>query len=112
VIGSAISLDLLFNIPLVAGCIITLADTLFILVFYRPHGSMKELRAFEGFVTVLVLAVVVCFCIELSFIQDTEVTEVLRGYLPSATVVQGNGYVASLIKTSIIFKLISPPVST
>ncbi|THC89496.1 hypothetical protein EYZ11_011061 [Aspergillus tanneri] len=90
VIGSAISLKLLFNIPLVAGCAITLVDTLFILMFYRPYGSMMELRAFEGFVTLLVLGVTACFCVELSFIRDTSVGEVLRGYLPSATIFRGN----------------------
>lgn len=90
-IGSAIALNLLLKIPLVAGCAITLVDVFFILLFYRPNGSMFHIRLFEYFVMALVIGVVVCFCIQLSYIQDTPVGIVLRGYLPSTEVVRGNG---------------------
>ena len=39
----------------------------------------------------LVLAVVICFCIQLSLIKDQSVGEVFRGYLPSSAVVQSEG---------------------
>ncbi|KAL2005758.1 hypothetical protein VTN00DRAFT_10251 [Thermoascus crustaceus] len=91
VVGSAIALNLLLKIPLVAGCAITLVDVLFILIFYRPNGSMVGLRAFEFFVMALVLGVVVCFCIQLSLIRDQPVGEVFRGYVPSSAVIQGSG---------------------
>jgi metal iron transporter len=63
-------------------------------MFYRPNGSMKGLRAFEFFVVALVLGVVVCFCIQLSLIQDTSVGEVFRGYLPSSAIIESDGYVS------------------
>lgn len=91
VIGSAIALNLLLKIPLVAGCAITLVDVLIILIFYNPNGTMKRLRAFEYFVMALVLGVVICFCIELSLIEGTSVGEVFKGYVPSSAVVQGDG---------------------
>ncbi|KAL4974161.1 natural resistance-associated macrophage protein-domain-containing protein [Aspergillus desertorum] len=91
VVGSAISLNLLLNIPLAAGCAITLADVLFILVFYRPNGSMWGLRLFEFFVLALVLGVVICFCIQLSLIKERSVGDVFRGYLPSSAIVQSTG---------------------
>jgi len=91
VIGSAISLNLLLNIPLVAGCAITIVEVLVILLFYRPNGSMRGLRVFEYFIVGLVLAVVVCFSIQLSLVHGVYVGEVFRGYLPSSTVVQGRG---------------------
>ncbi|KAJ5221582.1 uncharacterized protein N7469_010469 [Penicillium citrinum] len=91
VIGSAIALNLLLKIPLVAGCAITLADVLFLLLFYRPDGSMWGLRLFEFFVMALVLGVVVCFCIQLALIKDQSVGEVFRGYLPSSAIVQSEG---------------------
>ena len=91
VIGSAIALNLLIKVPLVAGCAITLVDVLIILLFYNPDGGMRRLRAFEYFVMALVLGVVICFCIELSLIQNVSVGEVFKGYLPSSTVVQGQG---------------------
>lgn len=90
-IGSAIALNLLLHIPLIAGCAITLVDVFVILLFYRPNGSMIHIRIFEYFVMALVLGVVVCFCIQLSYIRDTSVGQVFRGYLPSAQVVRGNG---------------------
>ena len=52
---------------------------------------MSRLRLFEYFVMSLVFGVVVCFCIQLSFVRDTSAGEVFRGYLPSSTVVKGNG---------------------
>lgn len=92
VIGTAIAINLLIpQIPLVAGCAISILDVLLILLFYRPNGSMKGLRAFEFFVMALVLGVVICFCIQLSLIKDTSVGEVLRGYLPSGAIVQSEG---------------------
>jgi len=62
-----------------------------ILVFYQPTGSMRGLRGFELFVMLLVLAVVVCFCVQLSLIQNTTAGEVFRGYLPSSAVVEQQG---------------------
>ncbi|KAJ5762407.1 uncharacterized protein N7511_005789 [Penicillium nucicola] len=91
VVGSAIALNLLLNIPLVAGCAITLVDVLFILIFYRPNGAMWGLRLFEFFVMALVLAVVVCFCIQLSLVHEQSIGEVFRGYLPSSAIIQSEG---------------------
>jgi len=91
VVGSAIALNLLGNVPLVAGCAITLVDVFFLLLFWRPNGSMWGLRLFEFFVMGLVLAVVICFCIQLSLIRDQSVGEVFRGYVPSSAVVQSEG---------------------
>ncbi|TDZ99594.1 Manganese transporter SMF1 [Colletotrichum sidae] len=92
VIGFAIGLNLLIPaVPLVAGCAISILDVMVILVFYRPHGSMKGLRLFEYFIIGLVLAVVVCFCIQLSLIKETPVGEVFRGFLPSHAVVESKG---------------------
>ena len=91
VIGSAIALNLLLKIPLVGGCALTIVDVLIILLFYTPSGSMRRLRAFECFVMCLVLGVVICFCIQLSYIRNTKVGEVFKGYLPSSAMVKGEG---------------------
>ncbi|KAJ9145205.1 NRAMP family [Coniochaeta hoffmannii] len=84
VIGFAIALNLLIpQIPLVAGCAISIVDVMVILFFYRPDRSMKGLRIFEFFIICLVLGVVICFCIQMSLIEDVSVKEIFRGYLPS-----------------------------
>ncbi|KAJ4017743.1 NRAMP-like transporter smf-3 [Fusarium irregulare] len=89
VIGFAIALNLLApQVPLVAGCAISILDVMVLLIFYRPEGSMKQLRYFEIFVMCLVLGVVVCFCIQLSLINDTSPGEVFKGYLPSKSLIE------------------------
>ena len=82
---------MLANIPLVWGCIITIADVLVVLIFYNSNGSTRRLRGFECFVMILVLSVVICFCIQLSYIQDASVGEVFVGYVPSSAIVKGQG---------------------
>ncbi|KAK9238699.1 natural resistance-associated macrophage protein-domain-containing protein [Lipomyces kononenkoae] len=91
VIGTAISLNILFKIPLVAGVAITIIDVLIVLVAYKPDGSLKAVRWFEYAVAALVLAVVICFCVELGTIKGTSVGEVLKGFLPNKTVVSSQG---------------------
>lgn len=92
VIGTAIAINLLIpKIPLVAGCALSILDVMVILLFYQPNGSMRGLRMFEFLVVLLVLAVVVCFCVQLSLIQDTPVGEVFKGYLPSNAITQQQG---------------------
>jgi len=75
-------------VPLVAGCAISIVDVLIILIFYRPTGSMRGLRAFELFVMALVLGVVTCFCFELSKLKGVSVGQVFRGYVPSSTLIR------------------------
>lgn len=94
VIGTAIALNILLKIPLVAGVAITILDVLIVLFAYRPNGSLKGLRWFEQAVALLVLAVVICFCVELTHITAS-VGEVFKGYLPSRTVVSSDGLYAS-----------------
>ncbi|KAJ6090683.1 hypothetical protein N7499_003397 [Penicillium canescens] len=89
VIGFAIALNLLIpQVPLVAGCAISIIDVMVILLFYRPDGSRKGLRYFEMFIISLVLAVVVCFCVQMSLIRVTTPGEVFKGYLPSKSLIE------------------------
>ncbi|KDQ10119.1 hypothetical protein BOTBODRAFT_501793 [Botryobasidium botryosum FD-172 SS1] len=91
VIGSAIALNILIKVPLPAGVAITIIEVLVVLIFYRPDGAMRGIRAFEFAVALLVIGVMVCFCIELSHITNSSFGEVMRGYLPSPGMVQGQG---------------------
>ncbi|KAL2874993.1 NRAMP-like transporter smf-3 [Colletotrichum sp. CLE4] len=92
VIGTATAIHLLIpKLPLIACVVLTIVDVVFIVVFYRPDGSMRGLRLFEIGVCFLVLGVVVCFCIQLSLIENTTVGQVFRGYLPSSSIIQTQG---------------------
>lgn len=107
VVGMAISLNILFNIPLLLGVIITISDVLIVLMAYRPNGPMLFVRIFELFVSVLVMATVVCFAIELYQVShDSDINfnlgEVFKGFLPNEKVIDmsdrdgGNGLFLSL----------------
>ncbi|KAF3006443.1 hypothetical protein E8E13_002499 [Curvularia kusanoi] len=87
VIGTAIALNILIKVPLVAGCALSIVDVLIILLFYSPSGTMRALRGFEFFVALLVMGVVICFCFELSKIHAS-VGEAFHGYVPSSTLVK------------------------
>ncbi|KAI1416588.1 natural resistance-associated macrophage protein [Hypoxylon sp. FL1857] len=92
VIGTAIGLNLLIpKLPLVAGCAISILDVMIILFFYRPNDSIRGLRLFEVFVMLLVMAVVVCFCIQLSLITGTSPGHVFLGYVPNNSITQSAG---------------------
>ncbi len=81
VIGSAIALNLLFNIPMIWGAIITAFDVLLILVLQR-YG----IRRLEAIVTVFILTIAACFAVELYLVQPVwgEVASGLRPRLTGA----------------------------
>lgn len=94
VVGTAIAINLLNpKIPVTAGCALSVVDTLFILLLYRPDGSMRTLRFFEFFVASIVLGVVVCFCIQLSMLDDIDTGDVFDGFVPHRDIFVSQGYV-------------------
>ncbi|KAK4242159.1 natural resistance-associated macrophage protein-domain-containing protein [Achaetomium macrosporum] len=91
VIGQAIALNILIpGLPLPAACVISVADTLLILLFYTPAGELRRVRVFEVFVALLVGAVFITLCVALSFVS-APVGPVFRGYLPSREVFVNTG---------------------
>lgn len=107
VIGVAIALNLLSQgrIPLAAGVAITMTDVIIILAFYnrsatgatsvgadgKTRTGLWKTQVFEVGVAVLVVAVAICFSVELTKLTGVSVGEVFRGYLPSKTIVESNG---------------------
>ena len=88
VVGTAISLNILFNLPLLAGVVATIIDTLVVLMAYRPDGPMIFIRIFESIVSMLVGVTIVCFAVELYQISHDDrigfsVVEVFKGFLPN-----------------------------
>lgn len=81
VIGTAIALQLLFGLPLLEGVILTVLDTL--LILWLQH---KGIRWLEAFVIGLIALIAGCFLAQVA-LADPAWGEVLRGYLPSATIV-------------------------
>ncbi|KAI9231537.1 MAG: NRAMP family, partial [Podila humilis] len=82
VIGSAIALNLLFNIPLPWGVAITAVDVLIILFAFRDDQSVKSRRLFEALVILLVSAVGACFTAEIVYAEPVA-KDVFKGFLPN-----------------------------
>ncbi|TGO24913.1 hypothetical protein BPAE_0092g00320 [Botrytis paeoniae] len=51
------------------------------MLFYRPDGSIRRLRSFERFISIFVIAILIMFYIELSFIT-APAGQVFKSLLP------------------------------
>jgi manganese transport protein len=81
VIGTAIALQLLFGLPLVAGVCITALDVLLILALER-----RGIRKLEAFIVALIAVVALCFLVELALARP-DIHAVAKGLLPSPDIV-------------------------
>lgn len=77
VIGMAIGLSLLFDLPLIWGVIISVLDT-FILLFLLNYGIKKM----EAFILTLISVIGVSFLIEM-FLAKPEIGAMAKGFIPS-----------------------------
>lgn len=81
VIGSAIALKLLFNIPLLLGVTITTLDVLLLLLLQK-----RNFRIIESIVTVLMATIFIIFGYEI-FLSHPDAVQLLKGYLPQTEIV-------------------------
>jgi manganese transport protein len=81
VIGTAIALQLLFGIPLVAGIAITAADVLLILALQR-YGFRK----LEAFIIALLVIIAGCFAVQLALAQPS-IAGIAAGLIPSSQII-------------------------
>lgn len=100
VIGSAIALYLLFDIPLLVGSIITVLDV-FLLLFIMHFGFRK----IEAIVGTLIFTVLIIFLFEV-YIASPSVTHMLNGFVPQTEIITNNG--ALYIALGIIGATIMP----
>ncbi|AET41546.1 divalent metal ion transporter SMF2 Ecym_8264 [Eremothecium cymbalariae DBVPG len=96
VVGTAISLNILFGVPLPLGVVLTVVDVLVVLMAYNHSGSLRMVRWFEMFVSLLVMLTVICFTVELFSVPVGSVKQVFAGFLPSRVVFEGDGLYLSL----------------
>jgi len=81
VIGSAIALKLLFNIPLVVGVLITASDVFIVLLLQH-----KGFRYVEILVASLIFIIGGCFAYEL-IVSQPSVAQIIAGLIPSPQIV-------------------------
>ena len=82
VIGTAIALNLIFNIPIAYGVLITALDVLIVLYLQN-----KGFRLLEALVIALIATVGACFLFEIILAQPPFLA-VMRGFVPSQEVVR------------------------
>jgi manganese transport protein len=81
VVGTAIALQLLFGLPLVLGCLLTVGDVLLLLGMQR-----SGVRTLEAIVIALVALVASAFALEVWWSQP-DAAALLAGFVPRATLV-------------------------
>jgi manganese transport protein len=81
VLGTAIALQLLFGLPLVAGVCLTAFDVLLILALQR-----FGFRKLEAFIVALLVVIAGCFAYELAVAQPS-VAAIMGGLIPSTQIV-------------------------
>ncbi len=81
VIGTAIALELLFGIPLVAGALITAVDAFLVLLLMN-----RGFRFLEAFIVALLIVIAGCFAVQI-VAAAPPVAAVLGGFVPSGEVV-------------------------
>src|SRR3569832_397522 len=81
VIGTAIALNLLFGIPLIAGALLTALDA-FLVLLLMNHGF----RFLEAFIVALLIVIAGCFAVQIAFAAPP-VAAVLGGFVPSREII-------------------------
>ncbi|KAK3604884.1 hypothetical protein CHS0354_000547 [Potamilus streckersoni] len=77
VLGLAIGLQLLFDIPILWGVALTLLDTFLLLILIN-----KGIRKMEAFILILVLTIGFAFLMEMIFAQP-DLGKIVEGFIPS-----------------------------
>jgi manganese transport protein len=86
VIGSAVALKLLFNLPLIAGVCITACDVLLLMLIGQGSNRFRILEAFVG---VLVLLITTCFAAEVG-LSKPEAVPLLAGFIPDTSLFENS----------------------
>jgi manganese transport protein len=81
VIGTAIALQLLFGIPLIAGALITALDAFLVLLLMN-----RGFRFLEAFVIALLIVIAGCFAVQIVAAAPS-VVAIAKGFLPSKEIV-------------------------
>lgn len=87
VIGSAIALQLLFNIPILFGVLITAMDT-FLLLFLQNRG----VKYLEALVISLIAIILASFAVEM-ILSKPGVMDILNGLVPSSDLIRNQSMI-------------------
>lgn len=100
VIGTALALKMLLNLPLICGVLLTILDVFLVLWFMR-----FGIRRIEAIVVIAILTVGTIFAIEVSHVHPAG-SEILKGFIPSTSILTNHEKL--LISLGIIGATIMP----
>lgn len=81
VIGSALALHLLFDIPILAGIVITILDV-FLILYFQNKGFKK----LEAIVMAMLVIITLCFAYEL-LVSRPAIGAIAKGLIPSSSII-------------------------
>ncbi|MDJ1503009.1 Nramp family divalent metal transporter [Cytophagaceae bacterium BD1B2-1] len=81
IIGAALAINLLFNIPLSIGVLITIADVMLLLLLQH-----KGFQALERTVGGIIFIIILCFGYEI-LLSQPDIAQLSKGFIPSAQIV-------------------------
>jgi len=81
VIGSALALHLLFNIPILVGILITILDV-FLILYFQNRGFKK----LEAIVMAMLAIITLCFAYEL-IVSRPDIGAIAKGLIPSSSII-------------------------
>jgi manganese transport protein len=81
VVGSALALHLLFEIPILVGILITILDV-FLILYFQNRGFKK----LEAIVMAMLGIITLCFAYEL-LVSKPEIGSIVKGLLPSSSII-------------------------
>lgn len=81
VIGSALALHLLFDIPILAGIVVTILDV-FLILYFQNRGFKK----LEAIVMAMLVIITMCFAYEL-IISRPDMGAIAKGLIPSTSII-------------------------
>ncbi len=96
VIGSAVGLQLLFGLPLVAGVLVTVLDT-FLLLFLHQKG----IRRMEAFILVMVVTIGGCFFAEVLMARP-DLPGIVKGFWPTLPDVDALYFAVGIIGATVM----------
>lgn len=105
VVGIAISLNILLQIPLPYAISCSMLDIVLTLLLWRPDGTIRSIRWLEVVVAGVISIVMVAFVIVLARLLEIDSMTVLKGYLPSR---QLFGYEEAVASMSIFGAIVMP----
>lgn len=81
VVGSALALHLLFDVPILVGIVITILDV-FLILYFQNRGFKK----LEAIVMAMLAIITLCFAYEL-LVSKPEIGPMIKGLIPSTTII-------------------------